>query len=188
MDTNRFGGWLQIGANVGLFAGLILVALQMQQNSSLLKLQLTRDDALNYVDAEMGFIGENYAEVWQKTVENPRSLTLSEMRIEDAVLFAHGLNRWINTYRLYEAGLMDEVQWKSEVNRDARTLLGSPFGRAWWDEMYETNENYEGEYNYFPKEVFQFVEEELQRNPVNYAEERFERIKKRLDKYLPPPE
>ena len=36
----KLGKWLQVGANVGILAGLILVALQIQQNSELGRLYL----------------------------------------------------------------------------------------------------------------------------------------------------
>ena len=40
MDTNKMVSWLQVGANLGIILGLVLVGLQLKQNSDLLKIQL----------------------------------------------------------------------------------------------------------------------------------------------------
>ena len=34
MESSKVGYWLQVGANIGILAGLVLVALQMEQNQS----------------------------------------------------------------------------------------------------------------------------------------------------------
>ncbi len=33
MDSNKLANWLQVGANIGIVGGLVLVALQLEQNS-----------------------------------------------------------------------------------------------------------------------------------------------------------
>ena len=88
MESNKLGHWLQIGANVGLLAGLILVALQMQQNTDILQLQLLRQAADSLITAEQAYVGENFAEVWQKQIEEPENLTLAEMRILESHLWS----------------------------------------------------------------------------------------------------
>ena len=42
--------WLQIVANVGLITGLILVGLQLKQNSDLLKTQLLYEESGRFMD------------------------------------------------------------------------------------------------------------------------------------------
>ena len=180
----RFSHWLQISANLAIIIGLILVGLQMQQNTDLLRLQLLKDEAASYTNGELAVIGEDYGRIWEKAVLNPGELTLGEMRIEDAFLYGHGLSRWISTYNLAERGLVTKEQWQMEVKRDARSMLGHPFGRAWWDVMYETLQLDDSDVSYFPRELFDFVQAELEQNPTNYAEKRYEKIKLRVEKYL----
>ena len=37
MDSNKLSNWLQVAGNFGLLAGLVLVAVQINQNSEQLK-------------------------------------------------------------------------------------------------------------------------------------------------------
>ncbi len=52
MDSNKFSNWLQVAPNIGILAGLILVGLQMQQNTDLLRMQLLKDEATSYLSTE----------------------------------------------------------------------------------------------------------------------------------------
>ena len=42
VNSDRINRWLTLGSNVGILAGLILVAVQIQQNSQLVRMQLIR--------------------------------------------------------------------------------------------------------------------------------------------------
>jgi len=187
LNSQKFGNWLQIAANTGIIAGLILVGLQMQQNSRLLQMQLLKDEATSYLDSEMAIIGDQYADVYQKSIEDPRNMTLSDMRIEESMLWGHSLFRWTNTYRLSELGLYEETQWKSEVNRDAPFFFGSPYGRAWWDTVYQNQlkriQNSDTE-SFVPLELLEYVQEAVQTIPINNTEEFFNDVKRNLEKYL----
>lgn len=83
----RLGDWLQVCANLGILAGLVLVGLQMQQNERLLKIQLVNqyNDASAGGDVAVG--GEEIAAIWAKSVETPEALTLADMRALESVLF-----------------------------------------------------------------------------------------------------
>ena len=45
MESSKLGYWLQVGANIGLLAGLILVGFQIQQNSQILRTQVITEEA-----------------------------------------------------------------------------------------------------------------------------------------------
>jgi hypothetical protein len=44
MESSKLGYWLQVSANIGILAGLILVGLQMTQSNSLAATQLLSDN------------------------------------------------------------------------------------------------------------------------------------------------
>lgn len=44
IDTDKLKRWLTLGENIGVLSGLILVALQINQNSEIAKSQLAKDD------------------------------------------------------------------------------------------------------------------------------------------------
>ncbi len=181
------GDWLQIGANIGILIGLILVGFQMKQNSELLQVQLLKDELVSYLDSEMAIIGDDYGAVWEKMITSPEEMTLREMRIEEAMLWGHGMMRWINTYRLGELGLVNEDQWKTEVQRDASFFFGNRYGRAWWDTLWEeTQTNVGNPHQYIPFELANYIQEYLESSPENYTEEYLNRTKENLEKHQLP--
>ena len=126
--------WLNVTANLGVLAGLILVIFEMRQNQELMKVNLTNDYYSSYAQAEMIFAGENLPAVWEKSLLDPKNLSLKEMRILEAVTYSP-ITRWINLYRLYEAGILEKTFWQSQVNVDASYYLGTPYGRAYWENI-----------------------------------------------------
>ena len=61
MNSGKLSNWLQIAANVGIVVGLLLVGVQLKQNSDLLKTQLLYDESRRAVDLETLVVGENGA-------------------------------------------------------------------------------------------------------------------------------
>ncbi len=58
-SMGKLGQWLQVGANVGILASLILVALQMQQSIDLARIQLENQMAEADTATEMTIAGES---------------------------------------------------------------------------------------------------------------------------------
>ena len=135
MEFNRSANWLQILGNFGLLGGLVLVALQIKQNSDLLELQLRKAEAENYISSELALVGEDFMETWQKHIESPEQLTLAEMRALDAVLYTHTLFRWWSSFQLYEEGLLEANVWQTAINVDIGLYYNTPYSRAWWSEI-----------------------------------------------------
>ncbi len=131
MESSKFGYWLQIGANVGMLIGLILVGLQMQQNSKLMELQIINDQNEAYIDGLWAAAGEQYADVWEKHLTEPENLSLSEMRVLEAGLLAP-LSRWKTKYALFERGLLKSSDWKDAVRTDTTFLFASDYDWAYW--------------------------------------------------------
>ena len=126
--------WLNVTANLGVLAGLILVIFELRQNQELMKVNLTNDYYSSYAQAEMIFAGENLPAAWEKSLVDPKNLSLKEMRILEAHTYSP-ITRWINLYRLYEAGILEKTFWQSQVNLDASYYLGTPYGRAYWENI-----------------------------------------------------
>jgi hypothetical protein len=124
--------WLNVIANAGVLIGLLSVLFQMRQDQELLRVTLTNDFYTSYIAADTAFAGENLPAVWERALLDPKNLSIAEMRVMEAQTFAP-INRWINLYRLSEAGIVDESFWKSQVNLDASYYLGTPYGKAYWE-------------------------------------------------------
>ena len=74
--SSKLNERLQIAGNVGIIIGLLLVGVQLSQNSSLLKTQLLFEESGRLMMLETQYIGENAAEIWAKSIEDPAGLTL----------------------------------------------------------------------------------------------------------------
>ena len=84
MQTVRLNQWLSIGANFGVLIGIILLIIELDQNSDLARLQLEDNRRTTFQQGEFAIYGERPADVWAKSVMDPASLSVSEIRILDA--------------------------------------------------------------------------------------------------------
>jgi hypothetical protein len=161
MKHFEYKGWLQLSANVAILAGVVLVIFQLRQNAELLELQILKQEADSYIAGELMMIGENYADTWQKMLEEPENLNLAELRAIESHLWAHDIVRWRNLYDLHTSGLLDENAWKRLAGEDLEYELAHPYGRAWWEEIKENN-NID-----LPRELVEFVDDGLAKAPHN---------------------
>ena len=72
MNSSKVAGWLQVAANVGIVAGLILVGVQLKQNSDLLKTQLLYEESKRLVELETQVVGEIGPNIKETTVAKSR--------------------------------------------------------------------------------------------------------------------
>ena len=131
MNFGKLNNWLQVSANIGIVLGLVLVGVQLKQNSDLVKIQLLYEESRRTVDLELQVVGERGAEVWAKSIEEPENLTLEEIRIMEALLWGF-IEMQRGTYRLAELGLIDEDDWKKRVESEVSFWFGDRYGAAWW--------------------------------------------------------
>jgi hypothetical protein len=172
MDSDRLNRWLTLGANFGVLGGLVLVLLQMNQNEELLRVQVTNDFYESYIAAETTFSGENLPAIWQKSLEDPENLSIAEMRAMEAQTFSP-LTRWINLYRLAEAGIFDGEFWRTQIELDVSYYLGSQYGRAWWEYYSEAFPA-----SYLPVELKDQIDKELAEASVDSALTQYREIQR----------
>lgn len=168
MASRTVGDWLQISANVGILAGLVIVGLQMKQAADLQKMQILREDTSAYMANEMSLMGENFTAVWAKSIESPETLTFEELRLMESYLYNHYVYRWMGSYRLYQAGLLDELEWKREVKHDASLVFGSPFGKAWWAN-FEKHVTLDENSLWYTKEFMGYISEQADSIPDTWT-------------------
>ena len=153
MDSSKVGTWLQVGANIGILVGLVLVILQMQQNESLLEAQLR----FSYHDRNMVFetamLGEEPAAVWAKMHSQPADLSLYEQRVAEAILYS-AVDSWRSLYNLHEEGLMTDQEWKEAVRRDSSYVFNHPYGLAALEHMKDD----------LPSELVEVIEQDIARD------------------------
>ena len=134
MDADRLGQWLTLGANIGILVGLVLVGMEIRQNSALTRAQLV--DA-NFSDQQaqiMVRVGEDSAAAWARSIEDPGSLSLADIQIIEADLRATLL-------RLRRNAVMEEIgvftgRWRRDFEWLSRPFT-TPIGRAFWNYWYD---------------------------------------------------
>lgn len=131
MNYGKLTDWLQVSANIGIVGGLVLVGAQLQQNADLLKTQLLYEESYRATELETRVVGENAAAVWAKSITNAKSLSLSEQRIMEALLWSY-VEQLRGTRLLAELGLLEDADWRARVNSDAAFYLANEYGKAWW--------------------------------------------------------
>ena len=163
VDLSKTYNWLQIGANLGIVVGLLLVGVQLKQNSDLLKIQLLYEESDRAIQLEALLVGEEGAKVWAKSIEDPEHLTLAEQRIMEALLWSY-TEQLRSVRRLAEFGLFDNTDWRLRVQTEAGFFYGSRYGTAWW-------KNFSGDNEALPKDLVDAIDEQLSQYSSNYTSE-----------------
>ena len=133
MDSSKLANWLQILGNFGLVVGLILVAVQIKQNTDIARAQLFSDGVAIGMNMDLAIMGENPAAVWAKAQSDHQQPTDEEL----AVLYAFLNYFWksmVRTETLTEMGLPTRSpQNGAQQFVGGQYGIGDAFGLAWWD-------------------------------------------------------
>ena len=128
----KVGQWLQVGANIGILAGLVLVGLQMEQNIQLTKAALSASHSDNWITIDTGLQGENFAQTLAKSINQPEQLTDAEMLEVQGYLMA-SLDQWNRWLILHKMGL-SESNPNTWIGPQIFAAFGNRFAQAWWAE------------------------------------------------------
>ncbi len=164
--------WLQAAGSLGILVGLILVALQMKQNSDLLAAQLAHAESDRYIAIETAAMGEDLPRAWAKALDEPQSLTLEEQIVVEGYMFST-IERWRSLHRVSEQGLSSQA-WEPIVREDTSYYLAHPYGRAWW-ETFTSDPSVD-----YPPELVSFVTDELNTTARNYTRRYFSQMIDRI--------
>ena len=134
MNTEKLGRWLAPVANLGVIAGLILVAVQINQNTQITKAQIANDYFLADMALELAMMGEHPAVSWNRAVYAPDELTSEDAVVLDRY-FNYGL---VQIHRLQEMDKMGMAHegWQERLEY-LGWHLGNEVGRRWWESVRE---------------------------------------------------
>jgi hypothetical protein len=132
MDSDRLNRWLSLGANIGVLIGIIFLAVEIRQNSDLARLQFADDRLDTWQQGELVVLGDSIAAVWEKSVQDPETLTLAEARMLDAYL-AFQLTNGLRVLELEQAGLLESGATERHLQRELPFFFDSEFAKAWWE-------------------------------------------------------
>ncbi len=127
----RVERWIKLSANLAVLAGIVLILMQLTQNTEHLRLQLVDQINSRLYENNRALLGEDPVEAIEKSVLEPESMTFSDFLIVDVYLF-NALNGWEDLYRLYQADLVEADAWQSRVDGDVVWYFGNRFAKNWW--------------------------------------------------------
>ncbi len=128
MNLEKLNQWLLLLSHLGILGGLILVGLQIRQDSEIAKVQLFSDITSSRIDMAEATLGENPAPILAKALTEPDDLTDSELYVMDAYLI-RGLNEVRRAIVLQRADL--DVGITTPENTLA-FYFGNEFAQRWW--------------------------------------------------------
>ncbi len=129
--SDRVNSWLSLIANVGILAGLVLVAIELNQSTDQLRLQLVFQTTQKLFENNRDLLGDNLTPTFAKAITDPENLTYEEFLIADSYVL-NQLNEWEDRFFIYEAGLISDRDWKRHIDENIYWTLGNRFAQTRW--------------------------------------------------------
>ena len=129
--SDRVNSWLYLIASIGILVGLVLVAIELNQNTDQLKLQLAFQTTQKLFENNRDLLGDNPTPAIAKYITNPEDLTYEEFLIANAYVL-NLLNEWEDRFFVYQAGLISDRDWKRHIDENVGWTLGNRFAQKYW--------------------------------------------------------
>jgi hypothetical protein len=131
MTLDGFNKWLGPLANIGILGGLVMVALQMNQNTAALRLQNALELNRGIAAGEIAFMGDSTHVAYATALFNPSELTDAQA----GQLWAYFNTEMFsiqNQWLAHQVGSASEEDWVY-AQAYATGFLGLRAARIWWD-------------------------------------------------------
>jgi len=131
--SSRFTDYLQLGANIGILAGLVLVGLQIREANRATTAQLGFEAWNGSMATHEIIMGEDLASSWTKAQLNSDKLTARDITVVDALL-----NReWLHNARVSRISELGFNLVTMQLTRDKwiYSFLGNETAIRWWNNV-----------------------------------------------------
>ena len=128
----KLGQWLQVGANIGILAGLILVSLQIQQQAEITTASMYSEHMSSWISVDQSLQSENFAETLAKSLSRPEELTDAEILEINGYLWSN-LDQLNRRAALLDMGVFG-MSLDEELASSIQMMFGNRFAQAWWAE------------------------------------------------------
>jgi hypothetical protein len=143
MNLDKLNQWLMLVSHLGILAGLILVAIQIDQETQLTRIQIFSDATNARIQMHESMLGDNPAPIVMKSLTDPEALSLEELRVMDAYLLTA-----VNEARLRLVLAQEGLRVNSgEEENILFFYFGNPFAQAWWRQFTADGEDMSIEIN-----------------------------------------
>ena len=131
MDTERVSRWLGLIANLAVVAGIIFLAIELNQNTKQLQLQSYQSWVAANMEINAATTNLEMAGITARGHADSANLT-EDTYVAYAMHHMSMLQMAQSTHYLYLQGAIDEELWKTEMSR-AAVILSFRGVRQWWD-------------------------------------------------------
>lgn len=128
---DKINKWIALGANVGVLIGLVLVFLEMRQNSDLTRIGMEQRKNDLLAQIELSLSRPEMSEIWVKSVRTPEALTDAEIRMVESHLVSVML-QWDHMLQMDANGLISRENTRSHITSTSPFYFGSRFAKNWW--------------------------------------------------------
>ena len=133
MDSDRITRSLALLANLGVIVGLVFLAIELRQTSSIATADYRLVYAAGWRSVDESRQDEAFAKVLAKSIENPKELTLEEVIRLDAY-YLGVIDQLLSAHTARETGLV-EGGLDGVVNSVGAMYFSNEFARAWWKQV-----------------------------------------------------
>ena len=129
MNTTKLNEWLQIAASIGVLIGLLIVAYEIRQNTSVAEAEHSRALYTMWLDLSSAEMESDVGRSLIAAIENPKRLTTEDK---------FRINSWltavvsINDYVSRAIDLEIAPSWAAMQEGDARYYFASEYARKWF--------------------------------------------------------
>ncbi len=143
MDMDKLNQWLLVASHLGIIAGLILVGIQINQDTELTRIQIFSDTTASRIQMHEALMGDNPAPIVMKSLTHPEELSLGELRVMDAYLLS-AVNEARLRLVLAQKGLRVD---STEEENLLLFYFGNRFAQEWWKQFISNGEDIKNEHN-----------------------------------------
>ena len=158
MDSDRLNRWLTLGANVGVLVGIILLIVEIGQNTEMMRAQINQmraDSAMNY---QYAYFNSEYLPAIMQKIRNGDELSDEEVARYSSYFRAFNRNQDNNLWQYNQGYLGDNIPRAIE-GAIREVVGGSAISIAMWDLQ---KSGYTDEYVAFVEEAIVDLRDQVQ--------------------------
>jgi len=135
MNSENLKYWTTLLANLGVFAGLLFLVLEMRQNSAIATAQARMDYAAAWRSIDVSRQEKIFSELINKSLTEPEALSVAEIIQLDAYYWGI-VDQMLNAYAGAQAGVR-LTSFEGMVSQTVALYLANRFARNWWQQVRE---------------------------------------------------
>ena len=125
---------LQVGANLAVLVGMLLLVYELQQTRTLASTEFFASNIAGFQEIERAMVDPEIASIWVKAASDAASMTPTEIRVMDAWMI-NAYNYMRNLWTYEQLGLAEAGSTARELVADAPFFFGNEFGVVWWNDL-----------------------------------------------------